>query len=413
MNHKNFAQTALAAAITGTVGTSITVASSVTFPAVPFIASIDTEAMLVTVVAGTTWTVTRGYEGSTAATHSNGASVYHDWSAGEADTALGGKYYNVMDYGAKGDGATDDTVAIQAAIDAAPAGATVVLPVPTVFYKTTNTLYIGGVAGHHAVNLIGLGGMYAVLINNTDNTKDILQLESVVGLSFANFSLTHPTKGTGDGLRIIGTAAILSWGNRFDNIFVYRASKGIECSPTGHTFDCNFENVRCDTVDVGFNIDGGTKYVFKNCVVGTAGTAYYITAFYSAFISCSAEVSGAPFVFVNSRGITMESCGIENCVIGQYGAAIQSTSSDITVNGQVFMNTTGSTSPSTYFGASTGGKIVVILGISTEAGTNLSLASADGAGSHICFLDHSRFNISGIAQTNSGVVNMVAVAAFA
>jgi hypothetical protein len=85
MNHKNFAQTALAAAITDTVGTSITVASSTTFPAAPFIASIDTEALLVTVVAGTTWTVTRGYESSTAATHTNGTAIYHDISAGEAD----------------------------------------------------------------------------------------------------------------------------------------------------------------------------------------------------------------------------------------------------------------------------------------------------------------------------------------
>jgi hypothetical protein len=40
--------------------------------------------MLVTTVSTTTWTVTRGYEGSTAATHTNGTAIYHDWSAGEA-----------------------------------------------------------------------------------------------------------------------------------------------------------------------------------------------------------------------------------------------------------------------------------------------------------------------------------------
>lgn len=85
MNHANFAQTTLAAAITDTSGTSIAVASSASFPATPFIISIDTEAFLVTVVNGTTWTVTRGYEGSTAATHLNGAAIYHDISAAEAD----------------------------------------------------------------------------------------------------------------------------------------------------------------------------------------------------------------------------------------------------------------------------------------------------------------------------------------
>jgi len=86
VNHANFAETTLAAAITDTSGTSITVTSETSFPAAPFIISIDTECLLVTVVSGTTWTVTRGYESSTAATHSNGASIYHDISAAEADS---------------------------------------------------------------------------------------------------------------------------------------------------------------------------------------------------------------------------------------------------------------------------------------------------------------------------------------
>lgn len=85
IHHKNFAETTLAAAITTTNETSITVTSSASFPAVDFIIAIDTEAMLVTNVAGTTWTVTRGYESSTAATHLNGAAVYHNISAAEAD----------------------------------------------------------------------------------------------------------------------------------------------------------------------------------------------------------------------------------------------------------------------------------------------------------------------------------------
>ena len=85
-NHKNFAETTLAAAVTDTTGTSITVTSSASFPSAPFIIGIDTECMLVTNVSGTTWTVTRGYESSTAATHSNGAPIYHDISAAEADS---------------------------------------------------------------------------------------------------------------------------------------------------------------------------------------------------------------------------------------------------------------------------------------------------------------------------------------
>ena len=84
-NHKNFSSTTLGAAITDTSGTSITVTSETSFPSAPFIISIDTECLLVSVVSGTTWTVTRGYEGSTAATHTNGTAIYHDISAAEAD----------------------------------------------------------------------------------------------------------------------------------------------------------------------------------------------------------------------------------------------------------------------------------------------------------------------------------------
>lgn len=39
-----------------------------------------------------------------------------------------GAYINVMDYGATGDGTTNDTVAVQAALDAATGGGVVYFP---------------------------------------------------------------------------------------------------------------------------------------------------------------------------------------------------------------------------------------------------------------------------------------------
>lgn len=140
MNHKNFAQTTLVSPIITTGGTAIYVNSSSSFPAVPFIVAIDTEAMLVTTVAGTTWTVERGYEGSTAATHANGATIYHNLSAAEADgIVVGGAkiIFNVRDYGAVGDGVTDDTAAIQAALTATPGGG--ILFFPNGYYLVTGS----------------------------------------------------------------------------------------------------------------------------------------------------------------------------------------------------------------------------------------------------------------------------------
>jgi hypothetical protein len=49
---------------------------------------------------------------------------------------------NVQAYGAKGNGTTDDTAAIQAALNAVPAGGVCYFPMPSSFYKTTAPLLI-------------------------------------------------------------------------------------------------------------------------------------------------------------------------------------------------------------------------------------------------------------------------------
>ncbi|MFG3287269.1 hypothetical protein ACGF3G_00395 [Streptomyces sp. NPDC048179] len=71
------AATTLSAAISTTSATSITVTSAAGFPSSGnYNIQIDSEVMTVTAGQGTTtWTVTRGVNGSTAATHSGGATV--------------------------------------------------------------------------------------------------------------------------------------------------------------------------------------------------------------------------------------------------------------------------------------------------------------------------------------------------
>jgi len=103
----NAAQTTLGAAITTTNGTSITVTSSTGFPSANFRIQIDSELMLVTNVSGTTWTVTRGAESTTAATHSNGAGVLHVLTAGaikqfRSDTISSDTYANIPAVGTAG-----------------------------------------------------------------------------------------------------------------------------------------------------------------------------------------------------------------------------------------------------------------------------------------------------------------------
>lgn len=74
----NQAVTTLSAAIATPTVTSCTVIDASAFPATgTFRIKIDGEILLVSAVVGTTFTITRGVENTTAATHSNGANVIH------------------------------------------------------------------------------------------------------------------------------------------------------------------------------------------------------------------------------------------------------------------------------------------------------------------------------------------------
>jgi hypothetical protein len=87
----NFGETTLASAITTTDGTTITVTSGTSFPVVPFLVTIDTEILKCTDKgAGTNWTVTRGEQSSTAATHLNGTKVQNNITAGDFSSLVEG-----------------------------------------------------------------------------------------------------------------------------------------------------------------------------------------------------------------------------------------------------------------------------------------------------------------------------------
>jgi len=89
----NQAVTTLSAAITTTTATSCTVVDATAFPASgSFRIRIDGEICIVTNVAGTTFTITRGAEGTVAVTHSNGASVIHLLTKGSLEARVANRF---------------------------------------------------------------------------------------------------------------------------------------------------------------------------------------------------------------------------------------------------------------------------------------------------------------------------------
>lgn len=90
-----YANTAVPTTLTANIGPAnvvINVASSTGYPATPFGAALDygtpsEEVVLVTAVAGTVWTVTRAYDGTSATSHNVGAPVRHTWIAADGNEA--------------------------------------------------------------------------------------------------------------------------------------------------------------------------------------------------------------------------------------------------------------------------------------------------------------------------------------
>jgi hypothetical protein len=70
--------------------TTTVVSSSSGIPSAPFYAYIDRETVQVTNVSGTTWTIVRGVLGSTAATHSDGATLYVPGGGSSTNVGISG-----------------------------------------------------------------------------------------------------------------------------------------------------------------------------------------------------------------------------------------------------------------------------------------------------------------------------------
>lgn len=99
-----------------------------------------------------------------------------------AKVAKGALVYNVKDYGATGDGSTDDTTAINAALAAAPAGSTVWFPAPTAHYRIVNALTVPT-----GVSVIGSGK--ACEIRQATNLKPVFDLLNADNVTVRGFTL--------------------------------------------------------------------------------------------------------------------------------------------------------------------------------------------------------------------------------
>lgn len=231
--------------------------------------------------------------------------------------------YRVNEYGAVGDGTTDDTTAIQAAIDAASTagGGTVAFSKATYLVTTLNL--------KSYVSLKGVGGAWntakGTVIKTTATTGRVLYYTSAgAGLTNCNIEdirVEGPSSGTGKGIELANgggsTNPHIAITMRNLKVVGFTGAAGIECACI---IVSTFENITVETCATGFYMNGGaafanpnTSLTFSACYAnGCTTTGFNLrSSVYSVLNGCAADDCGTAYLVDTCNQITLNSCGSE------------------------------------------------------------------------------------------------------
>lgn len=242
---------------------------------------------------------------------------------------------SVKEYGATGDGTTDDTAAIQAAIDSLPlAGGAIYLPAGT--YKLS-----AAIAVRNALKLFGDGNSATVLYQTNLSAHGISGTD-ILSLSIEDMRVSGPTNGTGIGIMM----------ERFNNNAtnylyiknVYVRTFGGDGIYVSNAIVSRFDLVVTESnAGNGFNLVGlngviGTSTQLNSCFANANGLSGYRidTMGYMSFNACAADSNQVSYELLNCIGLSFSGCGSEGSethgwkFVGGYGSTI--------VGGWVFMS---------------------------------------------------------------------------
>lgn len=256
----------------------------------------------------------------------------------------GNLVYNVKAYLAVGDGSTDDTTAIQQAIDAAHAagGGTVSFPAGT--YKITAELTL-----YSDVTLQGVS-MESSIIKQVTLDADGIRGDALSSLCIRDLAIvgngSGSTAGTGTGIGIH-----LTYGGAGNNPFhnfrkVMVRNWGGDGLRIQTPIVCTFDGIySAFNGGDGFDwYEGGTSCTFTGCWARQNAQAGYrfFESVYQSLTGCASDNNGVSYWIEDAQSIGFYSCGSEGALMNGgdydgYGWYIDN-SSNITINGWVTDN---------------------------------------------------------------------------
>jgi hypothetical protein len=221
-------------------------------------------------------------------------------------------YYSVTSYGAVGDGTTNDTAAVQAAIDAVPStGGVVWFPAGT--YK----LVTSALTLKSNLTLLGAGKL-ASIIKQTTTTVSALAGVDVTNLTIRDLQLQGPTTGSGNGLILTRSGNPNVRYVRLDNVYVRLfGNDGIQIS---NCIVSSFDQVVCENNGRhGFYLYGvvagaaGTSVSMNACYANTNTTTGFnlYNMVYTSLNGCASEGHPTNFLLDTCQGVALTGCGSE------------------------------------------------------------------------------------------------------